>query len=210
MTELVIVRHAQSVWNAEGRWQGWADPPLSPWGEQQAAEAAQALAGGTGPLGRPDVLAASDLQRALRTAEVLGAGLAAAHGPAEGFAPSEILIDPDLREYDTGDWTGLRRSEIAARWPQQLEDWDAGRLGTIPGGEDPKAFADRLFAALERLRRAAPDRRVLAVSHGRAIHVVTDALGGSGGHVGHLTGRRLHLGRAPVLVSEVSLLGPPA
>jgi broad specificity phosphatase PhoE len=202
VTDLVIVRHAQSVWNAESRWQGWADPPLSALGEEQAAEAGRTLSGRDSPILPPDLIAASDLRRARRTAELLADG-----NGAEGIGTDGILIDPGLREYDTGDWTGLRRGEIMTRWPRELAEWDAGRLEAAPGGEDRAAFVARLFAALERVRLAAAGRSVLVVSHGRAIHAVTEALGGGGGHVGHLTGWRLHLGPAPVLVNAVSLLG---
>jgi broad specificity phosphatase PhoE len=233
VTDLVIVRHAQSVWNAESRWQGWADPPLSALGQQQAADAGRTLSGLHSPVPIPDLIAASDLRRARQTAELLAAGLRRtdAKGPDDTEAgprpddteagprpddtearPGGILIDPDLREYDTGDWTGLRRGEIEARWPRELAEWDAGRLDTAPGGEDRAVFVARLFAALERIRHAAAGRPVLVVSHGRAIHAVTEALGGGGGHVGHLTGWHLRLGPAPVLVHAVSLLGfaPPA
>jgi probable phosphoglycerate mutase len=201
VTELVLIRHAQSEWNAEGRWQGWADPPLSALGQQQATDAGRALAHRMAGSPVPTI-AASDLRRAHQTAARLATFL------GDGAAAEEILVDTGLREYDVGDWTGLRRDEIVARWPEQLADWDAGRLDAAPGGEDRSAFVTRLFAALERIHRAVPAGPVLAVSHGRAIHAVTDALGGGGGHVGHLTGWRLRLGGAPVLLDSVSLLEP--
>jgi glucosyl-3-phosphoglycerate phosphatase len=224
VTDLVIVRHAESVWNAEGRWQGWADPPLSPRGAEQATQAGRALVTLTEGIGAPDVLASSDLRRARQTAELLFAGLPATGARPDGNeaggneaggtgrssapAPAAIVVDSDLREYDTGDWTGLTRHEIAARWPEELAEWDAGRLDHTPGGEDRAVFVARLFGALERLRRAAPDGRVVAVSHGRAIHAMASAIGGPDARVGHLSGWRLSLGTAPVLVSAVSLLDP--
>jgi broad specificity phosphatase PhoE len=206
VTELVIVRHAQSVWNAEGRWQGWADPPLSAWGEEQAAEAGRTLGGPTASVGPPDVFASSDLRRARRTAELLSDGFRAGRN-LPGSA--EIIVDPNLREYDAGEWTGLRREEIAARWPRELADWDTGELVGTPGGEDRVAFVARLLAALQRIREVVPAGRVLAVSHGRAIRAVGDALGASGGRIENLTGWRIELDPAPVLVSGVALLGGP-
>ncbi|MBA2326593.1 MAG: histidine phosphatase family protein, partial [Actinobacteria bacterium] len=69
-TRLFLVRHGESTWNADGRWQGQADPPLSALGEEQACDAAARLAAG----GFSRVVA-SDLQRARRTAEILAEAL---------------------------------------------------------------------------------------------------------------------------------------
>src|SRR5688572_19392365 len=88
---LLLLRHGQSTWNADGRWQGQADPPLSPLGEEQARDAARRLA--PGQFSR---VLASDLRRARQTAEILADALRL---PVE--------VDPDLREIDVGDWQGL-------------------------------------------------------------------------------------------------------
>ena len=66
-TRFVLIRHAESVWNAAGRWQGHADPPLSERGRAQA----EALAADLAPLGI-EVLLASDLARAAQTASIVG------------------------------------------------------------------------------------------------------------------------------------------
>src|SRR5829696_1601221 len=95
VTRLLLVRHAQSEWNADGRWQGWADPPLSGLGRRQSATAADAL-------GWPDAIVASDLERARETAAII----AAAGGPGA------FEVEPALRERDLGDFTGLTRAEI--------------------------------------------------------------------------------------------------
>ncbi len=88
---ILLLRHGQSTWNAEGRWQGQSDPPLSALGREQAEEAAGKLAG-------MDVstVVTSDLDRARTTGRILADALALA-------PPTE---DPDLREYDVGDWEG--------------------------------------------------------------------------------------------------------
>ncbi len=77
--EFLLIRHAQSEWNADGRWQGHADPPLSPRGRAQAQELASNLRGE-----RVDRLVCSDLCRALSTAEALAPVL-------------ECLPQPDVR-----------------------------------------------------------------------------------------------------------------
>jgi broad specificity phosphatase PhoE len=198
VTRLVLVRHGQSAWNRDGRWQGWADPPLSDLGEQQARTAGARLhtTGACAPAGR---LVASDLRRARRTAELIGESTGGV-----------VVVDPRLREYDAGSWTGLRRDEIAARWPEQLAAWDAGELDRTPGGEDPGPFLRRLLDALRR-HAAAAGGPVVVVSHGRAIHAVATALGGRGGHIDHLQGWELRLdtGGALELVGPVALLDPP-
>lgn len=105
----LIIRHAESIWNATGRWQGHGDPPLSERGRRQAAALAAELA---------DVpivhLVSSDLQRAYATASALGA--------ARGLVPDR---EPRLRELDIGSWTGLTRREIAARDDAKLRRFEA-------------------------------------------------------------------------------------
>ena len=84
----LLIRHAESAWNAAGRWQGQADPPLSPLGREQARAVARELAEA-----KLDVLLASDLCRALETARRVGA--------PHGLVPTP---DPRLRELDVGRW----------------------------------------------------------------------------------------------------------
>src|SRR5436309_8138951 len=99
-SRVLLVRHGQSEWNAVGRWQGQADPPLTDLGRQQARAAAHSL-------GSLDAVFASDLQRATETAVIVAAQL--------GIGP--VVLDPDLRERDAGEWSGLTRDEIHERYP---------------------------------------------------------------------------------------------
>jgi probable phosphoglycerate mutase len=171
---LLLLRHGQSVWNADGRWQGQADPPLSPLGEAQARDGAPRLAA----LGFAR-LVASDLQRALRTAEIVA-------GPL-GLA---VEVDRDLREIDVGDWTGMTRAEIEAEWPGELADWSEGRSESTIGGEPRAQLTARARAAL--LRAAAevgPGDRVLLVSHGALIRNLDRLLGLQPQGVPNLGGR---------------------
>ena len=171
---LLLVRHGQSVWNADGRWQGQADPPLSPLGEEQARDAAPRLAA----FGFSRLIA-SDLQRARRTAEIVAGPLGL---PVE--------MDPDLREIDVGDWTGMTRAEIEAAWPGELADWSEGRSESTIGGEPRAHLSARARAAL--LRAAAevgPGDRVLLVSHGALIRNLDRLLGLQPQGVPNLGGR---------------------
>jgi probable phosphoglycerate mutase len=170
-----LVRHGLSTWNVENRWQGWADCPLSEEGEAQAKAAAARLtdAGLTG-------VAASDLERAQRTALILSAELGL----------GEVLADPGLREYDVGDWEGHTREEIAAGWPELYADWRAGYRTQLPGGEPRHVFEDRVIASVRRL--AATDSlgdSALVVTHGGCIRVVERYLGLETVAVPNLSGR---------------------
>ncbi|MDQ6615294.1 MAG: histidine phosphatase family protein [Actinomycetota bacterium] len=163
MTRLLLLRHGESTWNTQGRWQGFADPPLSPRGKDQARSAGPLLA----PLGISAVVS-SDLRRARGTAQLIAAAL-----PSIG----PIGIEPGLREYDLGAWSGLTRDEIETAWPGGVEDWRNGRLPGTPGGERRAAFVDRISAALARVAAARPDQTVLVVSHSGVIRAVAHSLG---------------------------------
>ena len=91
MTALLLVRHGETDWNADGRLQGHTDRPLSDFGRRQARQLAEELAEE-----KLDAIYASDLSRARETAEIVGARLGL-----------PVAIDPDLREKDWGTWEGL-------------------------------------------------------------------------------------------------------
>jgi len=177
VTSLLLVRHGLSEWNLVGRWQGWADIPLSAEGEAQAREARPAIAG----LGITAVVH-SGMQRTERTAEVLAEGL-----------DVPIEVETGLKEYDVGDWSGLTRPEIERTWPGALDAWFAGRLPATPGGESRDGFAGRLLDAVRRVALTHPGGIVLCVTHGGAVgtlqRVLSDGEGQPGPRIGNLSGR---------------------
>ncbi len=150
MTRFLLVRHGQSTWNAIGRWQGRADAPLSPLGEEQARQAAVEL----GSLGPFDTVVTSTLARARRTGELL-----AGH---TGVALGEAV--EDLIERSAGQWEGLLRSEIEARYP----NWLAQRRRP-PGYEPDEEIAARATRALRALAERHAGASVVVVSHGGLI-----------------------------------------
>ena len=154
MTRLLLIRHAESEWNAVGRWQGLADPVLSERGRAEARAAAAILSGVVGRV------VCSDLQRAAETADIISEVL--------GLGPVERL--GELREIDVGEWSGLTRSDIEERWPGGIERWFRGEdVGN--GAEDRAAFRERVVAAITSL--AGEDRGpTLVVTHGGAISAV--------------------------------------
>ncbi len=175
VTRLALVRHGQSTWNALGRWQGQADPPLSPLGEEQAAEAAEQLRD-TGVTG----VVTSDLVRARRTGQIVA--------DAIGLGP--VAVCPDLGEYDVGDWSGLTKPEIEKRWPGQQAEWFGGRLPTTPGGEGRIPFDRRVMGAVLRLAaEAAPGSVLVVVTHGGVIRAVERATGAAPVPIANLSGR---------------------
>jgi glucosyl-3-phosphoglycerate phosphatase len=154
VARVLLLRHGESTWNVEARWQGRADPPLSPAGEGQARQAAAALTGAV-------AVWSSDLARACRTAELL--------------APADVTVrvDARLRERDVGSWTALTRAEIDGQFPGWLAD------GRRPSGwEGDDAVRARCWPALRAAAAplAAGDVAVV-VSHGGLIRAVVAELG---------------------------------
>lgn len=201
MSQVLLVRHAQSEWNASGRWQGWADPPLTELGLAQARRAGERLRRIAEPLTRA---VSSDLDRARTTAEIL-AGLAGSSDLLERHPQVEQV--PGLRELDVGEWSGLTRAEIAAEWPDSLARWSAGELDAAPGGETLAAFDRRVRSALTQVLADHRGQRLLIVAHGGVVRSVGRWLGAPpvGGH--HVAGFWLdHDGEAPRITEPVDLL----
>jgi broad specificity phosphatase PhoE len=146
---LLLIRHAESTWNAAGRWQGHGDPPLSARGLEQAAALARGLAGEG-----IEVLIASDLARSAQTAEILARhwGLVATH-------------DARLREIDIGTWTGLTREQIVAHEAEVLARFEAEDVDARPGGGETR------HEIRVRVRRAAAE--LVAQHGGRRLALVT-------------------------------------
>jgi probable phosphoglycerate mutase len=149
---MLIVRHGESEWNREGRWQGWEDILLTPAGEAQArARGAELLDAGH----RFAAVYTSDLVRAARTADLL----------AEAIGLPAAVRDADLRERFGGDWQGLNREEIIAGWPREWAAWRGGELAAPPGGEPDSVILERVRAALTRIDATNPTGAVLVVTH---------------------------------------------
>jgi broad specificity phosphatase PhoE len=124
----------------------------------QALSAAGVVAG---------IVAASDLARARVTAEVIAFEL-------EYEKP--LVIDPDLREQDLGQWNGLTNEEISERWPDEFQARRAGRLGTVPGGEPGEDFSRRILRGVRRLASRRAETAVV-VAHGGVVIALERALG---------------------------------
>jgi broad specificity phosphatase PhoE len=161
VTTLLLVRHGETDWNRDGRWQGHSDTHLNDVGRDQARRVASELSD-------VDVVYASDLARARETAEIIAA--------AQGL---EVHLEPRLRERSFGAWEGLTMPEIEAEFGEALARWLAGEG---PGADDAEpfdAFATRVAGFVQELPGRHPDQTVLLVGHGgsiRVIHAVASGL----------------------------------
>jgi probable phosphoglycerate mutase len=151
-SHILLIRHAESEWNAAGLWQGRGDPPLTRQGRGQANRLAEALAReGLAA----DVLITSDLRRAFETAHAVSDVL--------GCAP---LADPRLQELDVGSWEGRTRDQIAARDGEALERFVRGEpFAPAGGGESREDVARRVHAAVADLLLVHRGRRLALVAH---------------------------------------------
>lgn len=158
---IVFWRHGQTMWNAERRFQGQIDVPLDDTGLAQAERAARSLA-----LLRPDVIIASDLQRAVRTAE---------HLSETTSVP--VRMDEDLRETFAGEWQGLTRPELLNQFGDELARWAAGSDIRPGGGETRIEVAERMVRAVHRgLADTPATGTLIVVTHGGAARAAIGAL----------------------------------
>ena len=163
MTRIILIRHGETDWNIEGRWQGQADVALNQTGWRQAQEMAHALeaAGIT-------AIYSSDLLRARQTAQVLA--------DACGLP---VHLDSRLREIHQGEWQGMLFSEIQARHAQAYQDQKQNPLGFAPpGGETAVEVRQRIVSAAQDLIRLHPGDTIAVVSHGFALAILIAHLRG--------------------------------
>jgi broad specificity phosphatase PhoE len=161
VTTLLLVRHGETDWNRDGRWQGHSDTKLNEVGRRQARELAEGLKG-------VDVIYSSDLARARETAEIVGERLGL-----------DVHLEPRLRERSFGAWEGLSSAEIEADFADQHRRWQAGDGFGADDAEPFDAFAARVRSGLDEILARHPGKSVLVVAHGgsiRVIHAVASGL----------------------------------
>lgn len=160
LQRLIILRHGETDWNAGFRMQGHRDIPINARGLEQAAAAAPSLVA----LG-PEMIISSDLQRARATAEVIA-----------DLMDVGVRTDARLRETSLGQWEGLDRDEVRARWPGQWEEWrHHGARMAPPGGESRLEVSERASEVVDELDAGGPESALL-VSHGGLIVGLTGRL----------------------------------
>jgi len=156
-----LVRHGESLWNVEGRYQGHADSGLTEAGRRQAEVFGAAFAA---EVPAPDAVVSSDLPRVMDTARQYAQRVGA-----------ELRVDPALREMSVGDWAGLRLEEAAAAYPEIVAAVDAGEDLRRGGGETFGETRERVVASLTRTIGELPDdgedRVVVVFTSGNPIRL---------------------------------------
>ncbi|MDW3176353.1 MAG: histidine phosphatase family protein [Acidimicrobiia bacterium] len=166
MPRILLVRHGQSEWNAEGRWQGQADIALSDLGRAQARAA-------TTKIGSFDVIASSTLMRAAETAYIISSEL--------GIGP--IVPVPELIERSAGEWSGLTKVDIERDWPGYLE-----AEKRPPNYESDDELWARIEAGMQVVAELLPGNgdEALVVAHGGLIYLLEDRVGVRRGRIPNL------------------------
>jgi broad specificity phosphatase PhoE len=156
VTTLYLARHGESDWNAENRFQGHTDRPLTDLGRRQAERLADEVV--ALPLA---AIYTSPLRRCAETAEIVSR-----------HVRLEPIVDAALCEVDVGNWAGLTRAQVEERFPEGFRRWITGGNGW-DDGETYEEMAERVLVGVREIAAAHADDMVLLISHGgpiRAIH----------------------------------------
>lgn len=160
-TRVILLRHGQTDYNAEGRLQGQVDIPLNTVGTSQAQTAAKVLA-----RFHPSTVYSSDLVRARDTAQALA-----------DRVNLPVVLDERLRERHFGAWEGLTRDEIRDGWPDQFDIWRSWGNPTGIGAETRREVGQRVLGAVTEIAEATPEHHtIVVVTHGAAIAAVITAM----------------------------------
>ena len=163
MSNLILIRHGQSVWNAANRFTGWTDVELSEVGVSEAEEAGRILSSH-----RIDVVHTSDLIRAQRTAEII----MSLNESSEGYS---TMFDWRLNERNYGSLQGLNKAETAEKFgAEQVHIWRRSFDVAPPDGESLEMTAERTIPYFE--EEILPDlqagKGVLVSAHGNSLRSI--------------------------------------
>jgi 2,3-bisphosphoglycerate-dependent phosphoglycerate mutase len=157
MTELLLIRHGETDWNRELRFQGQVDVPLNAVGHEQARRVAQRLAGVSA-----HHLYVSDLIRTRQTAE-----------PVLQALPLDHAADATLREQNFGLVDGMRVEDIKAQHPEAWASWIQFQEDfAFGGGESTRQFHTRVMDTVQRLAAAHAGQTLLVVTHGGVLDMI--------------------------------------
>jgi broad specificity phosphatase PhoE len=159
VTTIVLMRHAQTAHNSEGRFQGRIDVPLDKTGINQAKSVAAALEAGA--FGRKfDVICTSPLARASLTADIVASALG-----------KKVEVIPELMEIDCGEVSGLTIAEAKRKYPEVMDRFTQGWWATpYPGGQSHKEYEQmNVLSSIRKIIGLWPGQTVLVISHGGFI-----------------------------------------
>ena len=162
-TTLILIRHGETPYNRDRRYQGHRDTPLTKKGKRQAKEIAIRLRNES-----LDAIYSSDIKRTRYTAKVIN-----------GYYSLKINILPQLREIDFGDWEGKTHNEIRREWKGLLDEWENEPSKIkISRGESIKDLAERVRTTIKKIISDHPGQRIAIITHGGPIRIILmDALG---------------------------------
>lgn len=157
MKRIYLIRHGQTDWNVEGRWQGSLDVPLGEVGHKQARALAEAL------IDRPiNAIYSSDLIRALATAE-----------PLAKSRRLPVMRDARLRELNLGVLQGLTHDEIVMKYPAEMKGMEADYMDyVVPEGESRRTLQARAFDAWQEIVTTEEKAPIAIFTHGGTIRLL--------------------------------------
>ena len=165
MRKLYLVRHGETAWNREGRFQGHTDVELNDVGREQARALADKLRAR-----EIDAIACSDLLRAKQTASIL----------AEELNAPIACVDKELRERGYGCFEGLTRTECGAKFPELWASHAKGEIVEVPGAERRELVIDRIVRSVKRCVETQTEGSSIAIiSHGGVMRMFLEAACGS-------------------------------
>ena len=160
MTKVIFVRHGQTEWNVTGRYQGQSDVQLTEEGRQQAQKLADNF-----PVDEIAAIYASDLNRAMVTAEAIGRKFGLAVQPEAAF-----------RELSFGEWEGLTYQQIVSQWEDAMANFmQHPDIMEIPGGESFPEVQRRAMTRLEELIKKHDGQTIVVVAHGAVLRTMLTA-----------------------------------
>lgn len=154
---LLLVRHGETTWNHEARYQGQADIPVSTRGWAEAERLAERLASES-----INAIYTSDLMRALDTARVIARRIG-----------QPLTLEPRLREANLGEWQGLTYEQVRRRYFSDTDPLPAYLVDSPPpSGECLRQLQVRLMSAIESIAAKHANAGVLIVTHGGCLKVL--------------------------------------
>jgi alpha-ribazole phosphatase len=157
MARFILIRHGETIWNRESRYHGQADVPLNDEGRIQARKLSERLKNE-----RIDVIYASDLQRAVETAETIA-------------KPHSLKVNTvkEMRELSLGIWEGFKYNEIQKKWPEEFEKWGKDpHFVKPPSGESLSELCDRVSGFLRKAAEKHIRENVAIVTHAGPIRAL--------------------------------------
>ncbi|MBE6086059.1 alpha-ribazole phosphatase [Selenomonas ruminantium] len=160
MTKVIFIRHGQTEWNVTGRYQGQSDVKLTEEGKKQAEKLADNF-----PVAKVDAIYASDLCRAMVTAETIAAKFGL-----------KVQAEPAFRELSFGDWEGLTYQQIVDKWEEAMANFlQHPDILEIPGGESFPAVQQRAMKRLNELIEKHDGQTIVVVAHGAVLRTMLTA-----------------------------------